>query len=231
MKLVNPKSSNRSTEAKYDHPSGVNNATPPDDFESFDEFQPIISLARSADKLDPPKNFIQGVMSRVSETDLSDGESADRNRLKTGFRNITVPASGTEIAFCYFLAGFFYLVVGSIAFIGLNSLQPHVSFSNWLNLQPQIALVSAGGLALLGYILTKNDGKTTRIAKIGTKVFLLTHLFNGIYIHTQTPNLAQLPVQIGFVVGSVGLGLFLVTVMSRYSRFIPGPSTVDIKRA
>ena len=227
---MSQKSLNKSANAKYDQPSSAENLTPPADFESFNELQPIISLARSADKLDPPNKVIQCVMSRISATDLNDGESAFRNRMKAGLRNFTVPTSGTEIAFCYFLAGFFYLVIGSISLIGLNSLQPHVSFSNWLKLQPQIAMISAGGLSLLGYILTKNEGKATRIVEIGTKVFLLTHLFNGIYIHTQTPNLAQLPVQIGFVGGSVGLGLFLVTVMSRYSRCIPRPSTVDIKR-
>ena len=227
---MSQKSLSKSAKVNPDQPSSADNLTPPADFESFDELKPIISLAKSAEELDPPNDIIQGVMSRISATDLNAGERVYRNRLKAGYRSFTAPTSRMEIAFCYFLAGFFYLVVGSIAFIGLNSLQPHVSFSNWLNLQPQIALVSASGLFLLGYFLTKNKGKATRIVDVGTKVFLLTHLFNGIYIHTQTPNLAQLPVQIGFVGGSVGLGLFLVTVMSRYSRFILRPSTVDIKR-
>ena len=203
-----------------DQPFGDDRQMASVDFESFDEFQSVISLAKSAVTVEPPKGFTQNVMSRIGAADPNPNITSNWNRLKFGFKNLTLPASGTEIAFCYFLAGFFYLVLGAVSYIGLKHIDPRMSMSVWIMFQPQIALATAAGLVLMGCVLFKVGEKAFRIVYSGTIVYLLFSLFNGIRIHETIVGPFQLPAILCFVGGSVILCLFLATILHRYRRQI-----------
>ena len=111
-------------------------------------------------------------------------------------------------------------MLGAVSYIGLKPIDPRMSMSVWIMFQPQIALATAAGLTLMGYILLRVGEKAVRIVYSGTMAYLLFSLFNGIHIHATTVGPFQLPAILCFVGGSVILGLFLATILHRYRRQI-----------
>ena len=219
---MNPKNSNNSNNS--DDSSGDDLQLPPEDFETFDEFQPIIALAKTSMPAEPPEGFTQQVMSRIAAPEKTGGPHTagilNRRRLKAAFNNLTETESGAEIALCYLLAGFFYFVLAVVFLIGLKTVGARMSASLWISVQPQIAFVTAGGLAALGYLLLKDGMPAIRIAYTGTIVYILFSVFNGIRLHMTPSSPFTLSGILCFVSGAVLLGLFLVTTLHKYRQQI-----------
>ena len=109
-----------------------------DDFERSAAFETILTLAGSAANVAPPPDFTRKVMHRLSETGTgarrTSGAPSLGDRLKMSFGYLTRPASVVEVATCFFLTGFFYLVLGICFHLGLKSLAVAPSAAGWLYL-------------------------------------------------------------------------------------------------
>jgi hypothetical protein len=192
----------------------------PDAFETFEELAPIIALAKASASAEPPPGFTRRVMSEISPATEEHAQSRRYypRRRATGllFKNLTQAASGTDIALCFFLAGFFYLILGIVFFVGLKSFELRLSAAGWFMLQPRIAFVTAGLLGALGLILMIKGLSGVRIAYMGVIGYILFSVFNGIQLHMAPTSPFNLAGILCFVGGSVLLGLFLTATVRKY---------------
>jgi hypothetical protein len=195
-------------------------AQAPDAFESFEEFAPIIALAKASESFEPQPGFTRRVMSKIAPTAEKHAPSRGhyRRRRTTGilFKNLTQAASGSDIALCFFLAGFFYLILGIVFYVGLKSFELRLSEAGWIMLQPRIAFVTAGLLGALGLILMIKGLSGVRIAHMGIIGYILFSVFNGIRLHMAPTSPFNLAGILCFVGGSVLLGLFLGATVQKY---------------
>jgi len=196
-------------------------AQAPDAFESFEQFAPIIALAKASQPIEPHPDFTQHVMSKIAPATEEHAQSKHRyhpRRRTAGilFKNLTQAASGSDIALCFFLAGFFYLILGIVFFVGLKSIELRLSEAGWIMLQPRIAFVTAGLLGALGLLLMINSLSAFRIAHVGVIGYILFSVFNGIRLHMAPTNPFNLAGILCFVGGSVLLGLFLAATVQKY---------------
>ena len=94
------------------------------DFSDSLGFESILNLMNSSATVTPPLGFTPKVMHRLSELDIDPRRSSDRNslndRLQGAFEYLTSPATAIEMATCFFLSGFFYLVLGISLHLGLD---------------------------------------------------------------------------------------------------------------
>ena len=86
------------------------------DYDDSTGFESVLNLVNSSATIAPPPDFTPKVMRRLSELDIDPRRSSDRNslndRLQAAIGNLTSPATAMEMATCFFLSGFFYLVLG-----------------------------------------------------------------------------------------------------------------------
>lgn len=195
-------------------------AQAPDAFETFEEFAPIIALAKASESVAPHPGFTQRVMSKIAPATEEHAQSRRYypRRRTTGilFKNLTQTASGADIALCFFLAGFFYLILGIVFFVGLKSFELRLSAAGWIMLQPRIAFVTAGLLGALGLLLMIKGLSAIRIVHVGVIGYILFSVFNGIRLHMAPTNPFNLAGILCFVGGSVLLGLFLAATVQKY---------------
>jgi len=195
-------------------------AQAPDSFETFEKFAPIIALAKASESVEPHPGFTRRVMSKIAPTTEEHAQSRRcyPRRGTTGilFKNLTHAASGADIALCFFLAGFFYLILGIVIFVGLKSFELRLSAAGWIMLQPRIAFVTAGLLGALGLILMIKGLSGVRIAHMGVIGYILISVFNGIRLHMAPTSPFNWAGILCFVGGSILLGLFLAATVQKY---------------
>lgn len=216
------KEEKRKTQAQ---PRGETNGNPvqaPDAFETYEEFAPIIALAKASEPVEPRPGFTRRVMSKIAPGTEEHPQSRRHypRRHTTGalLSNLTQAASRADIALCFFLAGFFYLILGIVLFVGLKSFELRLSETGWIMLQPRIAFVTAALLSALGLILMIKDLSGIRIAHVGVIAYILFSVFNGIRLHLAPASPFNLAGILCFVGGSVLLGLFLAATVQKYRR-------------
>jgi|GEM_PF-1120308 len=189
-------------------------------FETFEEFAPVIALVKASKSVEPNPGFTQRVMSKIAP--VTEKRARSRRcyprRHTTGilFNNLTQAASGADIALCFFLAGFFYLILGFVFWVGLKSFEPHLSAAGWFMLQPRIAFITAGLLGALGLIIMIKGLSGVRIAQMGVIGYILFSVFNGIRLHMAPTSPFNSAGILCFVGGSALLGLFLAATVQKY---------------
>ena len=213
--VFHPKS-NRKLEAKsHSHPTNV-----PPDFEQAEVIRRIVKLARTTPMDLPTHNFTHNVMQRLTENCINPSRTSDifslKFRAKMSLKHLIMPASALELASCFFLAGFFYLVMGLSLYLGVHSLGLGSSTINWLKYQPIIALLIAFSFISVGYILLKKIRFAFRIANLSIFCYILLAIINSIQAHAGLGHHMSYLAVHSVLVGTIIMGIFLAITLNNF---------------
>ena len=193
------------------------------DYDDSTGFESVLNLVNSSATIAPPPDFTPKVMRRLSELDIDPRRSSDRNflndRLQTAIGNLTSPATAIEMATCFFLSGFFYLVLGISLFIGLKSLGANPQATGWIYYQPHLAMLIAMSFSTVGFLFLKNSRRSFRIANLTTIVCILFSIFNCVQVQLISSSFFSLSAVLSFSVGTLFVGIFLAVTVNNFKRW------------
>jgi hypothetical protein len=204
----------------------------PPEFEQAAAIKSIVDLARTTPLSSPSEYFTHEVMHRLSEDSnrplRTSDHTAPKSRMKIWPKRLIMPTSMVELASCFFLAGFFYLVMGLSLYFGIQYLDFSTSTTDWIQHQPIIALLMAFCFSTVGYILLKNTRLAFRIANLSIFCYILISIINGVQAHTTFGNHFSFNAVLCALVGSTVMGIFLAVTLHNFKRQSPFPSNGSI---
>ena len=140
-----------------------------------------------------------------------------------------MPASVLELASCFFLAGFFYLVMGLSLYLGVYPLHLGSTAINWLKYQPIIALLIAFSFITVGYILLKKTRLAFRIANFSIFCYILLAIINSVQAHAGLGGHMSYTAVHSVLLGSIIMGIFLAITLNNFQRLssLPPKDPID----
>ena len=197
----------------------------PDDIESTVAFEFILNLLKSSATVTPPPDFTRKVMRRLSKLNIDHRRSSDRKslneRLQVTIGNLTSPTTAIEVATCFFLTGFFYLVLGISLHIGMKSLGADPSATGWIYYQPHLAVLFAMGFSTVGFLFLKNSRLAFRSANLTTIFYILFSIINSVQVQLISPGLFSISGVLCFSAGTIIVGIFLTVTVNNFRRWSP----------
>ncbi len=194
-----------------------------DDIESTVAFEFILNLLKSSATVTPPPDFTPKVIQCLSQLNIDPRRSSDRNslndRLQDAIGNLTSPATAMEMATCFFLSGFFYLVLGISLHLGLKSLGVNPQATGWIYYQPHLAVLIAMGFSTVGFLFLKNSHRAFRIANLTTIVYILFSIFNSVQVQLISSNPFSISAVLCFSAGTIFVGVFLAVTVNNFKRW------------
>lgn len=182
----------------------------------WEQFRDLTEIMENAGQKKPSENFTSAVMARLSEgKETIKTFSLGRlfsNNLNFSFQN---SVTKTECAFCFFLTGFFYLIIGSILMVGIQGIGSSMAAMEWIKLQPHLTIGEAIWLLVLGVILMIAGSAGMKIAKYGTLLYIFFAVVNSMLLR---PYL-RFPYADIFIIGLAAtgalMGIMLVQVVQK----------------
>ena len=196
----------------------------PPEFEKQQRFAAVIEKLRGSQPVEPGQGFTARVMASIAEVQSEMTAAASdtkqmKKRAASLLRYLTAAPSMADIALCFLLAGFFYFLLGAILFLGIQNLQPLPATADWLRLQPQVAMITAGVLGTVGLLLLMMASRLVmRVARIATIAFIGFSVFNGVFISLENSGALTSFGLLCFTAAPVLLGLFLAASLHRCRR-------------
>lgn len=184
----------------------------PADFEADAAHAKLINLLRSAAPTDPPPDFTRLVMSRIGSV------AGEKRRFNLWLRDLIRPATSKEVAICFLLAGFFYLSLATMLYLGLQPVLEVLEVSTWFRRQPQFASAAALVFTLVGIFLMKDVRWAARTALLAASAYTLAAVVNGMQMQMLPTNPFGLAGTLCFTAGAVALGVFLAAAVIGYRR-------------
>jgi hypothetical protein len=200
--------------------NNCNSGEPPENFEHLSEFKALIDTLQTTPGLEPEPGFTGRVMSAVygqrrSVSKRRDGYPVSA-RLQRVLAGLTQTASAKDIALCFLLAGFFYLVLGLVLYFGLKSAAAAGPLSGWIAIQPYLAFGFAAGLGAMGALILADGPTALRIAHLGTVTYIVLVLSNAVLLQISPARPFNVYGILFFTAGSLLLGIFLVTAVRKF---------------
>lgn len=191
-------------------------------FENSTEFKRIINIAFKSEPVEPSIDFTNRVMSGLSENAPSIVQQLFPTLIgiqkKIDFKSWIEVSDHRECSICFFLAGFFYLILGLFLISGLSTIADHSSISRWLLLQPQIALVISFFLMFFGIMVLRESLAAIKIARLGIISFIGFSIINSIGIQLSPGNPFHSAGLISFTICSISIGIFLGAMVQKFFR-------------
>ncbi len=191
-------------------------------FENSAEFKPIITIALKSESVAPSNHFTNHVMSGLPEHAPSIVQQFFPTWIeiqkKINLKSWIEVSDHRECSICFFLAGFFYLILGLFLMSGLSAITDHSSISRWLLLQPQIALVISFSLMLFGIIVLRESLAAIKIARLGIISFIGFSIINSVSIQCSPGNPFHSVGLISFTICSISIGIFLGAMIQKFFR-------------
>ena len=188
---------------------------PPAGFESDHRFQPLIQSLTDSGPPDLPAGFTARVMAG-----LAGGKKAQRPKGSALpgliFGRVAPMPRGSDTGYCFVLAGFFYFIFGVVLATGMPSIQNGLAPSSWLVLQPQLSLAVSILFTGLGIFILLDGLPAVRIAKLGALGYTLLSVLNTAALKLTPTDPFNPAAALFYLVGTIGLGLFLATVANRH---------------
>ncbi len=187
----------------------------------FEPDEKIADIIRKIRSVQPPETFTEDVMKRLPDryTGLQPTTSFlnrlfSRGKLMWG-RNLSFDPATHECPYCFFITGYFYLIMGIVLMAGFKAIGPSMSTMDWIKLQPHLTIGAAIWLLALGMVSLINGSTAIKIAKYGTWFYIFFTVFNGIlmwdYLHLPY---AGVPL-ISFEAMSVLMGVMLAFAVKK----------------
>ncbi|OPL13822.1 MAG: hypothetical protein AVO39_09990 [delta proteobacterium MLS_D] len=183
--------------------------------ETFDEFNDLIELMTRARRMPVPDRFVGTLMKRI-DAEAKPGPANIAVRFAGYFGKVENSDSSDirECAACFFLAGFFYLVMGIILTAGFRAIHFSASPAEWITLQPYLTIGAALLLFALGAALMAREKAALKAAFRGTILYIFLVAVNGIFM---APYL-NIPHAGLFIAGFMGAGVFMGITLARAVR-------------
>lgn len=183
----------------------------------MEEFSDIIETLKKAPRIKPPAGFVQAVMDRITPLQQPSAPVSPLRyhwvRLRKTLKSVP---SRTEVIICFLIAGFFYLVMGTVLFVGLRQLKSLAAIPDWILFQPQIAVCSAVIFIVLGLLLYTEDQRVLKLASLCPIIYFGFAVTNAMGLHRSLSG-SGAGLAILFLMGnSVVMGGFLAVMAQRY---------------
>lgn len=185
--------------------------------QDFNKFKCLIEIMESEPKLQPPEGLSEKIMMRLAVEERHDlwrkskGAISDFlvGRYHFGWSPKLTVSSPRECSYCFFMTGFFYLVMGIILMVGFKTISSSFSATDWIKLQPYVTLSTAIWLLALGGILIMESRTAFKIARFGTLLYIFCTVSNGVlmssYLHIPYAGI----IMTGFIVAGIVMGTML----------------------
>jgi hypothetical protein len=188
----------------------------------MDQHQDIIDLIKSTPVIEPPDDFTPGVMARLPDLDQGVWARAKHalfNPSRAGFQtrwaHILTVSNKRECSFCFFITGFFYLIMGIVLMAGFKTIGSSMAAMEWITLQPHLTIGAATWLLALGMVLMMDGSAAIKIARYGTLFYIFFTVVNGIlmkpYLHVPYAGIFI----IGFVATGALMGIMLALAVQK----------------
>jgi hypothetical protein len=184
--------------------------------ENMSEYKDLINLMEATPKAPVPDRFTQNVMGRVAERDQGAWAKLKQALFNPSGAGVqsrwaqTLSVSNPrECSFCFFITGFFYLIMGIVLIAGFKAIGYGMAAKDWITLQPYLTIGAAMWLLFLGALLIMDGRAAVKIAQYGTLLYIFFTVVNGIlmrsYLHVPYTGILL----IGFVATSALMGVML----------------------
>jgi hypothetical protein len=188
----------------------------------MDQHQDIINLIKSTPAVQPPDDFVPRVMARLPVLDHNFWAKTKHLLFNLSGAGVQsrwaqiLPVSNTrECSFCFFITGFFYLIMGIVLMAGFKAIGSSLAAMEWIILQPYITIGAAIWLFALGVVLMLDGDGGIKAARYGTMFYVFFTVFNGIlmrpYLHVPYAGVFT----IGFVATSALIGVMLALAVKK----------------
>jgi hypothetical protein len=187
----------------------------------MDKHQDIINLIKSTPSIQPPDNLTPRVMARLAAEQsiwirakhaLFTPSGAG---VQSRWAQILPVSNKRECSFCFFITGFFYLIMGIVLMAGFKTIGSSMAAMEWITLQPHLTIGAAAWLLALGMVLMMDGSTAIKIARYGTLFYIFFAIVNGIlmqpYLHVPYANVFV----IGFVATSALMGIMLALAVKK----------------
>ena len=186
------------------------------------EYKDLIQQMKATPKVPAPDRFTEKVMGRLPKLDQGVWARVKHSLLnplwpgiQSRWAQILSVSNRRECSFCFFITGYFYLIMGIVLMVGFKAIGPSMSTMNWIGLQPHLTIGAAIWLLALGMVLMMEGSTAIKIAKYGTWFYIFFTVFNGtlmwLYLHLPY---AGVPL-IGFETMSVLMGVMLAFAVQK----------------
>jgi hypothetical protein len=193
-----------------------------DEEEKLARFRDLTEIMEKAPRQASPEGFTARVMARLPEQDagllfkLKRALTAQAGEgFNFGWAWEIGAVSKTECSFYFFITGFFYLIIGIVAMMGLKEISSAMAAMDWIGLQPHLALGTAIWLFALGVVLMLDGSAGIKAARYGTLFYIFSAVVNGIlmrpYLHIPYAGIFI----IGLVVTSALMGVMLALAVKK----------------
>lgn len=190
--------------------------------EDFSKYESLIKLMEATPKANVSEGFTEKVMGRLPELDqgvrvkvkhyLLNPSWAD---IQSRWAQILSVSDKREGYFCFFITGYFYLIMGIVLMVGFKAIGPSMSSMEWIKLQPHLTIGAAIWLLALGMVLMMDGSTAIKIAKYGTLFYIFFTVFNSVlmrpYLHVPYAGVFI----IGFVATSALIGVMLAIAVKK----------------
>jgi len=188
----------------------------------MDHHQDIIDLIKSTPAIPSPDDFTPRVMGRLPELDQGVWAKVKYALFNLSWAGIQsrwvqiLPVSNTrECSFCFFITGFFYLIMGIVLMAGFEAIGSSMAAMDWIRLQPHLTIGAAIWLFALGVVLMLDGSAGIKAARYGTLFYVFFAVANGIlmrpYLHVPYADVFI----IGFVATSALMGVMLALAVKK----------------
>jgi len=185
--------------------------------EDLSKYKDLIQRMEATPKVPVPDHFTETVMSRLPEMQHSfwlRARDAFLNPVK-GVLNVDWAqkfhvANKWECSFYFFITGFFYLIMGMMLMAAFKGITSNISTTEWIRLQPQLALGTAVWFIALGTLLMVDGRTAMKLARYGTLFYIFFTVVNGMlmqpYVHIPYAGI--------FIVGFVATGVLMGVILA-----------------
>ncbi|MDI6743413.1 MAG: hypothetical protein QMD11_11830 [Smithella sp.] len=181
---------------------------------NWEQFQHVTEIMKNSSPVQPPENLTADVMARIPESrDVSESYSfsgISSTKLRFGFND---SVTKTECAFYFFLAGFFYMVLGLILVAGFWEV---LNLKQWFSWQPFLSVLLASALAVMGLAIHRKDESAVPYARVGLLFCTAFIILNG-WIGIMSMNISSAVLFVVIIsVSGLGMAFFLGLALDRY---------------
>jgi hypothetical protein len=184
--------------------------------QDWEQFQELTEIMKNSHPVQPPQNLTADVMARLSEerklSETFSLLSISSTKLRIGFNS---SVTKTECAFYFFLAGFFYMILGLILLMGFWRAEVF-NLNQWFSWQPFLSVFLATALAVMGLAVYRKNSSAVPYARIGILLYTAFIILNG-WIGVMS---MRIPSAVFFVVifsaSGLGMAFFLGLALDRY---------------
>lgn len=156
---------------------------------NIDEHKDLIQLIKAVPEVSAPESFTLKVMDRLQAKAKLSFFNTSWISIQSHWTHLLSVSDGRRCSLCFFITGYFYLIMGIILVVGFQSIGSSITSMEWLELQPYFVIGVAIWLLSLGMILMTGSNTAIRIAKYGTCLYVFFTVINGmlVWYHLHTP--------------------------------------------